>query len=78
MRHLPYLFPLLVLIIKRHAAVAWMLDTVGHPERWLVVALATWSLVSVGVVCALVCAAVLLWNWFCNEMPANRRRKAQL
>jgi hypothetical protein len=76
-RFLPYLFPLLILIIRRHAAAAWLLDTVGHPEHWLVVALAEWSVVSLGVVCAVLCAAVLVWNWFCHELPANRRKKAQ-
>jgi hypothetical protein len=73
----PYLFPVLVLILRRHAAAAWLLDTVGHPEQWLVVALATWSVVSIGVACAVLCAAVLAWNYVCNELPANRRKKAQ-
>jgi hypothetical protein len=77
LRYALYFILLSILWFKQDAAAAWLLDTVGHPEHWLVVALATWSVVSVGVVCALLCAAVLAWNWFCNELPANRRKKAQ-
>lgn len=68
---------LIILIIRRHAAAAWLVDAAAHPEHWLVVALATWSVVSVGLVCALVCAAVLVWNYLTTELPANRRKKAQ-
>lgn len=62
MRLIPCLFALAILIIRRHAAAAWLQDTVAHPEHWLVVALVTWSVVSIGIVCAVLCAAVLVLN----------------
>lgn len=63
MTRLIYLFPLAVLILKRHAAATMLLDAIGGPvPHWLLVALGWLFMVQLAVVCLVGLAAVLAWN----------------
>jgi hypothetical protein len=77
-RVIPYLLPLTVLIIWRHAAAAWLLDVIGGPlPPWQVASFSMLFLVEMSIVGIVFCFAVLVWNYVCFELPANRRRKAR-
>jgi len=58
-----YLLPLVVLILKRHAAAAMLLDAIGGPvPHWLLVALGLLFMVQVAVGFIVGFAVVLAWN----------------
>jgi hypothetical protein len=75
---LPALFALVLLVIRRHDAAAWLLDLIGGPlPRWQMASLGWLFLVEVAIVCSVVCVVVLLWNWAMHEVPADQRRKTR-
>lgn len=76
MKALPALFALVLLVIRRHDAAAWLLDLIGGPlPRWQMASLGWLFLVEVAIVCTVLCVLVLLWNWATYERPADRQRK---
>lgn len=76
MTRLVYLFPLAILIIRRHAAAAMLLDVIGGPlPRWQVAAFGWLALVEAGLVCTAGCVAWLVWYWWQHERPLNTKRQ---
>jgi hypothetical protein len=75
---MPVLFTLVLLVIRRHDAAAWLLDLIGGPlPRWQMASLGWLFLVEVAIVCSVVCVLILLWNWARHEVPADERRKTR-
>lgn len=76
MKLLPYLLPLTILIIRRHAAAAMLLDVIGGPvPRWQLSDLALLLIVELAVIVGGLCAAVLVWNYLTVERPLNKRKR---
>lgn len=64
-----------VLIIRRHAAAAFLLDAIGGPvPRWQLSDLALLLLMELAVIVGGLCVAVLLWNYLTVERPLNKRK----
>lgn len=66
---------LAVLIIRRDAAAAMLLDVIGGPvPRWQLSALGWLAFVEAGLVCTVGCVAWLVWYWYVNEHPKDKRQ----
>lgn len=78
MKTIPILSVLALLVIRRRDAAAMLLDLIGGPlPRWQMASLGWLFVVEAAIVCAVLCVAVLLWNWATHETPADERNKAR-
>jgi hypothetical protein len=77
MTRLAYLLPLAALLLKRHELHALWLDQTRGILPWHIAMIRDELVLAALVAGILVCSTVLVWNYVCFELPANRRRKAR-
>lgn len=67
--------PLAALALKRAALLLWWRDTFGGIAAWQWHAWGGVAWLTLLLTSAAVCGGVLLVNWICFELPANRRMR---